>query len=90
MKQLTAVLFVLIFGALALGACGDPCEKSFRKFEKCALKELPERSHAEFKKGLNVTKDKWMSKCSKAKNEVKDCNKIDDCKKFEECVGKIK
>ncbi len=90
MKKLTALLFVLAFSVTALGACGGPCEKAYKKLEKCTLKELPKKNHAEFKKALKANKDKFMKECKKQKSKVEDCVKIDDCKKFDKCMDKIK
>ena len=90
MKKIAAIVFVMIFGALTLGACGDPCEKAFDKVKSCALKELPKDKHDEYKKDMDKMKKTFLTECKKSKSKVKACNKHDDCKKFDECMEKIK
>jgi len=90
MKNLTAALLLLGLGAFPLAACDSPCDKAFKKFEKCALKDTPEKSHAKLKEMLAATKDKFMKKCKKSESQIKACNKIDDCKKFMKCGDSIK
>jgi len=90
MKKFAAILFVMVFGALTLTACGDPCDKAFEKVKSCALKDLPKDKHAEYKKDMDKMKKTFMTECKKNKSKIKDCVKISDCKKFDECMEKIK
>jgi hypothetical protein len=85
MKKMMVVLFSLVFAALVLGGCGNPCEKSFNKWKECMKKAAGDEGVKEADKN----KDEFMKKCKKDKGPFKKCLAKKDCKEFDRCIESI-
>jgi hypothetical protein len=81
-KLVTACTILSLSLGGALIGCGDPCEKTFKRWKKCLKKAAGEEGVKEADKN----KDEFMKVCKKKKDTFKKCLDKDGCKEFDRCI----
>jgi hypothetical protein len=77
-----AVAAVMAVAGLGASGCGDPCTKTFEKWEKCTERKIkPKKKKREI---AECKKDDDMKKMAKK------CSGISKCSKFMDCMRKNK
>ncbi|MBN2725144.1 MAG: hypothetical protein JXR95_13855 [Deltaproteobacteria bacterium] len=76
---MSKITFFFVFLSFVLVACGDPCEKAYKKTVECA-------KGATAKKSLESSKEVIIKLCRPFEDKVKKCLKISDCNKFNFCM----